>query len=253
MELEPSKLEQRVSSNLLDLLLPCSNQLYGEQEGKDKFMLNSEKSSASSLNLYYFLGVLMGICIRTGAKMILDLPRVVWKQLVGQKINLDDIAEVESRFVNVVSSMLQMSEEQYNQMPLQWLSEMPDGKKLDLRDHGASGDLGPADVAYADRFHWMEKALQARLQQSEAQCKAIRRGIAEIVPKAFLNIATHEELETWVCGKREVDIELLKRHANYGGNDPDYGPDTPLIKMFWQFLEEISEDERQRFIKFCWG
>ena len=68
-----------------------------------------------------------------------------------------------------------------------------------------------------------------------------------------MNIGTHEELETWVCGRRQVDVELLKRHTHYGGNDPDYGPDTDLIQMFWRFLEEISEDERQRFIKFCWG
>ena len=55
-------------------------------------MLNSEKTSSVHLNQYQFLGVLMGVCIRTGAKMILDLPSIVWKQLVGQKINLDDLA-----------------------------------------------------------------------------------------------------------------------------------------------------------------
>jgi len=83
MELQPSKLEQSVSSRLLDLLLPCSNQRDNELQGKDKFMLNSTKTSAASINHYHFLGVLMGICIRTGAKMILDLPRIVWKQLVS--------------------------------------------------------------------------------------------------------------------------------------------------------------------------
>lgn len=77
--------------------------------------------------------------------------------------------------------------------------------------------------------------------------------MSEVVPQAFLNIGTHEELETWVCGRRQVDIELLKRHTHYGGNDPEYTPNSKLIKIFWQFLEEISEDERQRFIKFCWG
>ena len=48
-------------------------------EGKDKFVLNSAKNGSSDLNHYHFLGVLMGVCIRTGAKMILDLPRIVWK------------------------------------------------------------------------------------------------------------------------------------------------------------------------------
>jgi hypothetical protein len=23
--------------------------------------------------------------------------------------------------------------------------------------------------------------------------------------------------------------------------------------MFWQFLRELREDEKQKFIKFCWG
>jgi hypothetical protein len=41
--------------------------------------------------------------------------------------------------------------------------------------------------------------------------------------------------------------------VTFSGNDPDYGPDTDLIKMFWKFMETITEDERQRFIKFCWG
>ena len=79
MELQPSKLEQNISSRLLNLLLPCRNQMDNEQEGKDKFMLNSDKTSSAHMNLYYFLGVLMGVCIRTGSKMILDLPRIVWK------------------------------------------------------------------------------------------------------------------------------------------------------------------------------
>jgi len=132
-------------------------------------MLNSEKTSSSDLNLYYFLGVLMGICIRTGAKMILDLPRMIWKQLVGQKINIDDIAEVETRFIKMISQVLQMSESDYEHMPFQWESEMPDGKTIDLR-----GDERPAtghatsglDVAFADRFAWIDKALKARLLQS---------------------------------------------------------------------------------------
>eukprot|EP00806_Schmidingerella_arcuata_P004875 Macronucleus_5422.p1 GENE.Macronucleus_5422~~Macronucleus_5422.p1 ORF type:complete len:172 (+),score=39.92 Macronucleus_5422:1-516(+) len=81
----------------------------------------------------------------------------------------------------------------------------------------------------------------------------MRSGISQVVPHAFLNIGTHEELEIWVCGRREVDIELLKRHAHYSGNDPDYSAESELIKMFWQFFSDITEDERQRFIKFCWG
>lgn len=50
------------------------------------------------------------------------------------------------------------------------------------------------------------------------QCEAIKRGIIKIVPEALLNMVTSSELETWVCGKSVVDIELLKRHTKYGGD-----------------------------------
>ena len=127
-------------------------------------MLNSEKSSSSHLNLYYFLGVLMGVCIRTGAKMILDLPKVVWKQLVGQKINIDDLAEVEIRFVRMLQMGLEFDEEAYQSTPFNWVSEMPDGTSLDLREDGEAQK--PAEVSFADRFMFIERALRTRLVQS---------------------------------------------------------------------------------------
>lgn len=91
-------------------------------------MLNSAKSSSGNINLFYFLGVLMGICIRTGAKMILDLPRIVWKQLVGQRITLDDLRQVEVKFVKMLYDSLASSRNDYKDRPMQWVSTMPDGK-----------------------------------------------------------------------------------------------------------------------------
>lgn len=130
-------------------------------------MLNSEKNSAEDLNQYQFLGVLMGICIRTGAKMILDLPKMVWKQLVGQKINIDDISEVESRFVSMVSQVLMNSLDEYSLNPLHWETEMPDGKTISLIEESDSFDQA-APVAYSDRMLWIERALKNRLSQSQA-------------------------------------------------------------------------------------
>lgn len=40
----------------------------------------------------------------------------------------------------------------------------------------------------------------------------------KIIPEALLNMVTFNELETWVCGKPTVDIDLLRRHTKYGGD-----------------------------------
>jgi len=38
----------------------------------------------------------------------------------------------------------------------------------------------------------------------------MRRGLATIVPIQLLPLFTWEELELMTCGKREIDIDLLK-------------------------------------------
>ena len=99
-ELQPDKEKREANAEeLLGLLVPCANQVGNEQKGKDRFVLNTKRLSAKDIGYYYFLGILMGICIRTGVCLPVDLPRSVWKKLVGQNINMLDILEAESRFV----------------------------------------------------------------------------------------------------------------------------------------------------------
>jgi hypothetical protein len=63
----------------LDLLCPSRNMLRNSEKGKDNFVLNPLKVSAHELSLYNFLGVLMGVCIRTSTNLAIKLPSLVWK------------------------------------------------------------------------------------------------------------------------------------------------------------------------------
>ena len=59
----------------------------------------------------------------------------------------------------------------------------------------------------------------------------------------MLNVANVDDLETWICGNSKPDIDLLRRHTEFPKDDPDYARDSRLIKDFWKFLEEISEED----------
>lgn len=56
---------------------------------------------------------MMGVCIRTGATLILDLPTLFWKELVGQKVNLDDFYEIDVRQVNKWRDLLKMDKQTF--------------------------------------------------------------------------------------------------------------------------------------------
>lgn len=228
------------------MFVPSPNQLANEQIGKDKFVLNTRKTSNKELAYFQFLGILMGICIRTGVLFPINLPRSVWKKLVGQNINMDDLIEVEFRFVKLVKDLLNWDEEQYNlnaEMGIvcyYWTTELSDGTVVDLTDSGVGGK--DQLVKYEERREYVKRALHARLVQSDNQCNAIKYGISQVIPAALLNIGTFDELEEWVSGKNYVDIEMLRRHTVTANMDYIYDG-CDVMNFFWQMLEESSQTE----------
>jgi hypothetical protein len=82
------------------------------------------------------------------------------------------------------------------------------------------------------------------------QIEAVRKGLSRLIPKPFLNTVSATDLETWVCGKKEVDFDLLKRHTRYAGT---LNENSDLIKNFWEVLNSFSTNEKLRFVKFCWA
>ena len=67
---------------VLRLLHPTSNNIAKLGEFKDKFTLTPGYNSNVAINHYEYLGLLMGIGIRTGVFLTLDLCTLVWKKLV---------------------------------------------------------------------------------------------------------------------------------------------------------------------------
>lgn len=43
----------------------------------------------------------------------------------------------------------------------------------------------------------------------------MRRGLSLIIPEGLLNLLTWRELETMVCGKPILDVELLRQNTVY--------------------------------------
>ena len=144
--------------------------------------------------------------------------------------------------------MLAQCEDEFDCNELFWTTTLSDGVQIDLRPKGST-----TRVLYSEVKDYVSETIMARLRESQLQYNAIKRGIAKVIPPSLFNIVTAKELEIWVCGRNNVDIDLLRRHTKYQGGSDAYSEDHPVIKNFWLFLGSLREDERQKFIKFCWG
>lgn len=72
-------------SDALPLFILCPNGKNDVGLNREKYILNPSCTSSLQLSMYEFVGVLIGIALRTKFTLPLDLPSIFWKQLIGEK------------------------------------------------------------------------------------------------------------------------------------------------------------------------
>ena len=190
----------------------------------------------------------MGCCIRTGTHLCLDLPAIIWKQIVGEPLDITDLNEIDKFVVGTIDFVIstQCKESEFGTtFPETFSTLLSDESVKELIPGG-----NKITLTFDQRFEYAELVLKARLSENYLQCQAIRKGIAQIVPEALLNILTHQEINAIVCGTKTLDLEMLKRHTTYGAGLTE---NTERVVFFWEVLNELSKDDQMKFIKFCWG
>lgn len=63
---------------------------------RDKFVLNTTITDGERLRDMVFLGKLIGLAVRHGLMVPLNLPSLVWKPLVGEAVDIKDLSAIDS-------------------------------------------------------------------------------------------------------------------------------------------------------------
>ena len=248
-EIQPAVYTPGSSEDDESLIIPSPNRLGDVKDYREYYVINPTKISTQDLALYEYLGVLMGVCIRTNVHLTLDLATICWKQLVGEQITLQDLNEVDIGFVNRCKCILETDKEVFQDTIFDSFAiNLSDGSIIELCEDGVN-----IPVTFENKNDFLVKAISARISEFSMQCKAIKLGICKIVPEGLINLLTADELKEAVCGKIKLDLELLKRNTEYGGSNPREMEKSKQVKWLWEVLSEISEEDKLKFIVFCWG
>ncbi|CAH0559020.1 unnamed protein product [Brassicogethes aeneus] len=228
----------------LPLLIPTPNGRDEAGANRDCFILNPSSKTCLHLNMFRFLGVLMGIAIRTGSPLSLNLAEPVWKQLAGIELTPADLTEIDRDYVPGLLCIRDMGAEE----PLFQNLEMP------FSTPSSCGQDVPLStkykrITYENRLEYVKLALSFRLSEFDEQVKAVRDGMSRVVPVPLLSLFSGYELETMVCGSPDIPLTLLKSVATYKGVDSS----ASLIQWFWEVMEEFTNQERSLFLRFVWG
>jgi hypothetical protein len=239
-----------LQSRSLPLLIRTPNGRDSVGQNREKWVLNPGATTSLHMDMFCFLGKLMGIAIRTKDYLALDIPSIIWKLLVGETPTREDLEAID---------LFQMqSLEKLRNIHLQgidaesfgytfyetFVTVSTDSRTVELIPNGKE-----KDVTFDNRHHYCDLVEQYRLHEFDRQAAAVRQGLACMVPYRLLSIFTWDQLEEFVCGKPTIDIALLRSVTEYSScsvNDQH-------IQFFWQAMQEFTNEERSMFIRFTWG
>jgi len=199
------------------------------------------------MSQFAFIGKFMGMAMRGGHVLNLDLPPAIWRKIVGMPLTRADIADINTLTFKILEQYANpnLDEAAFSELPTQrFVTLSSDGREVELLPGG-----GSMTVTFASRDEYVRLETHYRLHEFDVAVAQIRKGLGAIVPVHLLSLFTASEVETLICGAREVDVEFLKRNTEY----QRLRPTDQHVKFFWTVLEEMSQKERQMFVRFVSG
>lgn len=227
----------------LPLLIPCPNAQNGVGKNRDRYLVAPSVKSPMSLEMYEFLGVLMGCALRTGVYLNIDLAPIFWKHLVRLPLTKMDLKDIDKSFYGTLEWWRMCPENEWEDV-YDFTTTLSDKTTVELRPGGTN-----SIVSFNQRLEWIELALRARLEEGSLQLKHVMRGLHSVVPAALFDLFTESDLEWRVCGSSHINVDLLQRHTEYNL----IAPDAPVVAMFWETMRELTQEDLRRFVRFAWG
>lgn len=98
-----------LQSKALPLLIPSPNQKHDNGLFREKWVLNPSANNAIQLKMFEFLGVLMGCSIRSRNFLNLDLPSMIWKQLIDIPLAKDDLNNIDRFSIQCLDNIVNIT------------------------------------------------------------------------------------------------------------------------------------------------
>lgn len=239
-----------LKNGVLPLLLKSKNQQAETGLDREMYVLNPGASTEPQTKMMEFLGALMGLSIRSGILLDLNISRFAWKQITGDQVTLEDLSFVDKLYVtdleNVLAKSKSLSDEEFEkEFADRTMSTMLSNDQLvDLVDNGQQA---PLTKASAQLFY--DKSLEVRFAESRAQVEALVAGIHKTFDMKFLRIMNWKYLEYKVVGINEISVQRLKEITAYRNCSETH----EVVKRFWAVLESLPNEDKISYLRFVWG
>jgi hypothetical protein len=132
----------------LQLLLPSPNWRNGIGNEQQLFVINPGLTSIGTasthlyLEMFNFMGKMIGVALRSQIAIRLDWPALVWKNLVGEPAHESDLEDVDMSVVTLVQNIRRLKQNgdvaslEAILSELRWTAHLSDESEVELRPNG---------------------------------------------------------------------------------------------------------------------
>lgn len=246
-----TRIVEDVFSEHFNLLLLCPNGQHTVHINTDKFVPNPQHTGPLAMQMFEFLGRLMGASLRAKLSLPFEFPSIVWKKLIGEELVIEDLSSFDVLTYKLIDAIRHCEHDgivdqasfraKYNDQ-LRFVYNGSDGVEREL----GKGHRGRV-VTFDTRHEYCDLLLQARLSEFDKQVAAISRGLLDVVPSRVLQLFSASQVEILIAGNPNFDMELWKRQTDATSISPR------TLALFWQVMESLTPQEQSGFVRFAWG
>lgn len=228
------------------------NPVYGmfayDEETRLSWIDGSSKERSSTFEAF---GIIQGLALYNGAILRLNFPSAIYKKLLDDDLDLEDLKSV---FPSMGNSLQELLDYEHD--------DIEDVFLLDFTvSHESFGVINTVplikdgeniQVNKENRREFVSLVVKDVLvKRCRRQFEAYKSGFYKVLDKNLVKISSYDELELMICGREPASIDFvqLKDSTTYTNG---YTSESPVIKWFWTLLlEEFTPEQRMAFLTFC--
>ncbi|XP_071972894.1 probable E3 ubiquitin-protein ligase HERC6 [Engystomops pustulosus] len=194
--------------------------------------------------MYYQYGVLCGLAVFNETVIYLPFPLALFKKLLGKKITLEDLKELQPTMGKSMQCILD-TEKDVESLDLHFTLSW-ENQTVQLIPNGAA-----QRVTHLNKYDFVNKCLEYIFNTSVTETfEEFKKGFYKVCDKDILLFFQPEELMNVVAGHANYDWSVFEKNTVYTGK---YSPTHPTIIMFWNVFHQLPLAKKKAFLYFITG
>ncbi|XP_073447024.1 probable E3 ubiquitin-protein ligase HERC6 [Dendrobates tinctorius] len=196
--------------------------------------------------MYYHYGILCGLAIFNAFTIYLPFPLALFKKLLGKKVTLEDLKELQPTMGKSMQSLLDTENEKDVENLDLYFTLSWENQTIELVPNGAT-----EHVTHSNKQNYVSKCVEYILNTSVAETyEEFKKGLYKVCDKDVLLFFQPEELKQLVAGHSNYNWAALEQTTVYMGK---YSAKHPTIIRFWRVFHQLPLEKKKAFLYFITG